>query len=310
MRILAAAVAVGFALAAGAAQAATLKASYLFDGDLKSSVAGAPDLMLTDPSGTSGFQSDTVFGAARSVLFVNGTNSNAGQGGLTFDSTGLLTSDSYSIALTFQFLDGANAWRRIVDVQERQSDNGFYVDPSNNLAVFPVSGSSAGFTTGAYRNVALTVGPGGAVKAYIDGGASLSANTQIMNIGSEGIINLFLDNVLAGGQGEWSRSRIAVANFYDGVLTADEVFGIDQNPTGSIPEPSTWAMMILGFGAAGMMVRRRREGLAYRLVEALPEGRKLEEEFAAPDDTSALARAASVAAGDFQLWRGDVLVRG
>ena len=30
---------------------------------------------------------------------------NANQGGLTFDSTGLLTSDSYSVTLTFEFLD-------------------------------------------------------------------------------------------------------------------------------------------------------------------------------------------------------------
>lgn len=31
---------------------------------------------------------------------------------------------------------------------------------------------------------------------------------------------------------------------------------------GAIPEPATWAMMILGFGAAGVMVRRRRFALA------------------------------------------------
>ena len=310
MRTFAAVMAVGLALTAGTAQAATLKASYLFNGNLSSSVGGAPDLVLTDPSGNSGFQTDTVFGNSKSVLFIDGDSSNAGQGGLTFDSTGLLTSDSYSIALTFQFLDGTDAWRRIVDVQERQSDNGFYVDPSNQLAIYPVNGSSADFTTGVYRNVALTVGPGNQVNAYIDGGASMFSATSLMNIGPNGIINLFLDNVAGGGQNEWSRSRIAVANFYDGVLTSDEVFGINQNPIPGVPEPSTWAMMIMGFGAAGMMVRRRREGLAYRLVEALPEGRRLEEEFAAPDDNSALARAASVAAGDFQLWRGDVLVRG
>jgi hypothetical protein len=29
-------------------------------------------------------------------------------------------------------------------------------------------------------------------------------------------------------------------------------------PSGGVPEPATWAMMILGFGLAGTMVRRRR----------------------------------------------------
>eukprot|EP01041_Mallomonas_annulata_P030482 gene30482-52619_t len=133
MKFLAAAIAATVALTAGAAEAATLKASYLFNNNLTSSVGGAPDLVLTDPTGTSAFQTDTVFGNSRTVLFIGGDSSNANQGGFTFNSTGLLTSDSYSIALTFEFLERTNGWRRIVDVEERNSDNGFYVDPVNNL---------------------------------------------------------------------------------------------------------------------------------------------------------------------------------
>ena len=30
----------------------------------------------------------------------------------------------------------------------------------------------------------------------------------------------------------------------------------------AVPEPATWAMMILGFGAAGSMIRRRRLAVA------------------------------------------------
>jgi len=33
-------------------------------------------------------------------------------------------------------------------------------------------------------------------------------------------------------------------------------------PSGAVPEPSTWAMMILGFGAAGTLLRRRRVAAA------------------------------------------------
>ena len=38
----------------------------------------------------------------------------------------------------------------------------------------------------------------------------------------------------------------------------------DQGATAAVPEPATWAMMILGFGAAGSVIRRRRRvvGLA------------------------------------------------
>ena len=32
-----------------------------------------------------------------------------------------------------------------------------------------------------------------------------------------------------------------------------------NSPTGSVPEPSTWAMMLLGFGAIGVSMRRRRQ---------------------------------------------------
>ena len=34
--------------------------------------------------------------------------------------------------------------------------------------------------------------------------------------------------------------------------------GCDEGPGGFIPEPTTWAMMILGFAGAGAVVRRRR----------------------------------------------------
>ena len=34
------------------------------------------------------------------------------------------------------------------------------------------------------------------------------------------------------------------------------------NLAGGVPEPATWAMMILGFGAAGLMIRRRKAVIA------------------------------------------------
>jgi hypothetical protein len=37
---------------------------------------------------------------------------------------------------------------------------------------------------------------------------------------------------------------------------------IDTGPVGGVPEPATWAMMILGFGAAGTMIGRRRAVVA------------------------------------------------
>lgn len=44
--------------------------------------------------------------------------------------------------------------------------------------------------------------------------------------------------------------------------TFDAIATFDAPPTGAIPEPATWAMMILGFGAAGTAIRSRRRAIA------------------------------------------------
>src|SRR5689334_13422631 len=77
-------------------------------------------------------------------------------------------------------------------------------------------------------------------------------------------------------------------------------------PISAAPEPATWAMMLAGFAGAGAVLRRR--GGRYRLVEALPGGAERTEEFVAPDDATALRRAASVAEGHMELWRGKVRI--
>lgn len=93
-------------------------------------------------------------------------------------------------------------------------------------------------------------------------------------------------------------------------IQALRVTNFSGGPTSRLPESSTWAMLIMGFGAAGAAMRRRHSDMTYRLEERVPHGGVLTEEFAAPDDDAALTRAASVVSGDFKLWRGDILVRG
>ena len=45
-----------------------------------------------------------------------------------------------------------------------------------------------------------------------------------------------------------------------------EGFVVDATPTTAVPEPSTWAMMILGFAAVGFLAYRRREQNRFRLA--------------------------------------------
>jgi hypothetical protein len=239
------------------AAAVTLVGSYGFNNTLTSSTPGQT-LGLIDPTGRSGFGTDTVFGQQRTVFNFRGTNATGQQSGLTFDTGGLLTANSYSVALTFKFNERDGQWRRIMDVSNRTSDNGLYADPSNNLNVFPSSGSAVNFTSGKYRNVVLTVN-GGQTSLFVDGGANFTANNNVMHLtNGPGRLTFFADNALGGGQGEWSSGSIAALRVYNGVLGAAEIAELNKVPfvAGAVPEPATWGMMILGFGLVGGAMRR------------------------------------------------------
>jgi hypothetical protein len=115
--------------------------------------------------------------------------------------------------------------------------------------------------------------------------------------------------------GEAFQTLIVNANLSSIVLGAsdgDNYTAIDNvNYTlAAVPEPATWAMMVLGFGGAGALLRRRGGGRTYRLVERAPDGRTVTEEFRAPDDASAVSRAQAVAEGPLvEVWRGATLVQ-
>ncbi len=254
------AAALAVALPAAPASAATLVGSYGFDNSLTSSTAGGPTLGLIDPTGTSGFGTDTVFGTERTVFNFRGATAGGSQSGLVFDAAGLLGANSYSVAMTFKFNERNGGWRRILGTNDRTDDDGFYVNTANNLTVFPQAGSNVNFVSGAYRNVVLTV-DGNKVSAFIDGGASFSTLSDVMSLSKgSGKLTFFADNILEGGLGEWSSGSIAALRVYDGVLGATEIAKLNEIPfvNNAVPEPATWAMLISGFGLVGSMMRRRR----------------------------------------------------
>jgi hypothetical protein len=242
---------------ANAFAAAIPVAEYAFNNNFNSSIGGAPALTAVDPLGSSGFRTDTVFGQTRTVYDFTGTTS--AQSGLSLNVAGLLSSNStYTVEMQFQFTERDRGWRRILDSQNRQSDNGFYVNTSNQLAVYPFAGASS-FSNGAYHDVVLS-NNNGVITFYLDGGAQNTITSNVMNISPANLLNFFLDNTVGGGAGEYSSGSVALIRVFDAALTGTDVGSLPQAPT-AVPEPATLALLVPGL-LAGIAARRRRAAKA------------------------------------------------
>ena len=103
---------------------ASLVATYTFSNTLAAEQTGVAALTAVDPLGTSGFQTATVFGNLQTTYHFNGAATPpADQGGLDFNTTGLITSNDYSVEMVVE-LTGSAGWRRLLDSSDRQSDDG------------------------------------------------------------------------------------------------------------------------------------------------------------------------------------------
>lgn len=92
-------------------------------------------------------------------------------------------------------------------------------------------------------------------------GIGLNARSRIFFISSS-----YLNNSQISSSGVISNSTLASVGFTPGVynfLIGGNALTVNISPgTGAVPEPGTWAMMLLGFSGIGYSIRRRRRSAA------------------------------------------------
>ena len=249
------------AAALTSAGAATPVATYLFNGNLAAVETGAPALVAIDPLAANRFETAVVGGVSQSVYHWDGSGSEASlNAGLQLNASGLVQYNNYSIEMVFEFLEPAafgGGWRRIVNTQNRQSDDGFYVEPGNRLQVYPDVTGTTVFTSPGFHRVVLSnfvVGGVREVKAYLDGNLELTSGSDQLNLdlvtNPGHLLHFFVDNLASNAQQEFADGRIAYLRLYDGVVI----------PT--VPEPGTWAMWLCGGAWLGSFALRRRRAVA------------------------------------------------
>jgi hypothetical protein len=96
------------------------------------------------------------------------------------------------------------------------------------------------------------------------GGTATSASFAITD--NEGVLFTFNNLLLGSGSNFFGFQGILGESIRDVTVTANGGSFTDMRqvrldavtPVGVVPEPGTWAMMLVGFGAAGVSLRRRR----------------------------------------------------
>jgi hypothetical protein len=241
---LAAAGAAGLALAAGAASAApVLLHAYDFSSTTSS---GGADYVVD----LQGSEDGLILGGASiggGVLTLDGEND-----AVAFAAQLIPFADDFSVFVRAQIpLQTQHYYTEIIS--QGSSGGGFYIGGAGNSYRLGDAYASPGVTYSvdeAFHNLLLTNSAAGGFSFSIDGTEVFSGGH--VNFG--GSCNTRLGDQFCGAYGEFFKGKLDTVKIYSGVASYDDVVAA------SAPEPAAWAMMILGFFGAGLLLRRRGAG--------------------------------------------------
>jgi hypothetical protein len=194
---------------------------------------------------------------ANILEFYNGGTSNQGTSGTNYG----VSFGSNALAICLNTLSGSCSNTSRGGVGDPTSDKGglFFLDGTQTFM-----NMSSGFTDGfSFNYVSLSYSGSVGVYDGLNGTGNLLATLNLSpNAGScpgysAGFCPFSAKGVNFAGVGK-SISFAGVANqiVFDDITFGSSVPGPDTG--GGVPEPATWAMMIAGFGMAGVALRRRR----------------------------------------------------
>ena len=195
-----------------------LKADYQFQGNLNSSVAGAPPMTNLTGGGANSFATDVIDGYTRPTLRFPSNS------GLAVSiAGGLIPNTSYTIVILFRF-DQVSGFRRIASFDNRLTDNGAYIQDGRlefeNTANPP-------FDPNTYIQVAIVRDASGTIRGYRDGILRVNQNDGgTFEISGANVLSFFQDDIEFPG--EASAGNVARVRLYDAPMTTVQVQALDR----------------------------------------------------------------------------------
>jgi hypothetical protein len=230
----------------------------------------APDHLYS----LNGSLADTMGGPALNLvggatLGATGVEFDAGEG-LALAGSAFANATDYTIALDFRFDSLPTRFSRILNMSSfgiGGPDDGLYIHEGDGLPFANVDYYSTGaaydggpeFTVGAQTSHHIVFSRGSATTSvYLDGADVFDlGSVSSSQIGSS--ILFFLDDFAENAPG-----FVSSICTYNGALGASDARAVSSGNCGAgtvasdSPEPSVWAMMVIGFCAIGSTLRRRR----------------------------------------------------
>lgn len=206
---------------------------YTFDGNLTdANGASAATQAVACPSAPC--NSATSFGSDANGTFWNWTSTNAASGGGFSLSTTAVIGDTYTLALKFSFTEVSPGYRKIIDYENRTSDNGFYF-LNSALLFYPYTGQPSSTTYAADQVLDLV-----AVRQSTGG---VTGTFTVYAVGANGLLTLlFVANDTDG-------SSIPISNGAGGTKLGfffdDTVVQNEATASGKVYDLQIWANQAL-----------------------------------------------------------------